>query len=316
VPSLTQLEYLVAVHAHGHFGKAAEACHVSQPSLSAQVQKAEDEMGFAVFDRSRKPILTTPLGLKVIKQAQIVLQEYEKLSEISNELDEVAGEYKLGVIPTLSPSLIPLFVESFAKQYPKVSLIVKELKTHEVIDSLKGGGIDGALVVTPLNVEGLNEFPLFYEPFYVFTSKNHELYKRKMVKDVDLDTKSIWLLEEGHCFRDQVLSVCAFKKNHPPIPNIQFQSGSLETLIGLIRKGSGYTLLPYLATSALTSSEKKSQLKNFSAPVPTREVSLVSAREHYKQNIARALMKTVQDSLPKELKLRNGANQNIIPIES
>lgn len=314
MPSLTQLEYIVAVHEQGHFGRAAEQCHVSQPSLSAQIQKAEEELGFPFFDRSRKPILATTLGLKVIQQSQVVLQEHAKLAEIAEQLDEIAGEYRLGVIPTLSASLIPIFVQRFARSYPSVALKLKELKTQDVIRALKAGEIDGALIVTPLNIEGLFERPLFYEPFYVFTAKSHPLFQKKFVKERDLDTSSIWLLEEGHCFRDQVLSICSFKKNHPPLQNLQFQSGSLETLIGLIRKGDGYTLLPRLSTTSLSGTEKKNQLKAFHKPVPTREVSLVTARKHYKQNIAEALAETILQEVPEELRTSLSAGQSVVPI--
>lgn len=315
MPSLTQLEYIVAVHEQGHFGKAAEKCHVSQPSLSAQLLKVEEELGFKVFDRSRKPVLATALGLKVVQQAEVVLQEHAKIAEISNELNEVAGEYRLGVIPTLSASLIPIFVQRFLKNFPKVSLKLRELKTFEVIRALKEGEIDGALVVTPLHVEGLFEKPLFYEPFYVFASKSHPLAKKRSVRESDLDASSIWLLEEGHCFRDQVLSVCSLRDNQPPLQNLQFQSGSLETLIGLIRKGDGYTLLPQLSTSGLSAAEKKKQLKAFQKPVPTREVSLVTARKHYKENIADALAQTVLEELPSGLKRGLSSGQAIVPIE-
>ena len=293
MPSITQLQYLLAVDKNRHFGKAAKECHVSQPSLSTQLQKLEDELETILFDRSKKPILPTEKGIRIINQARKVLREHEKLMEMaSNENDELGGSFKLAVIPTLSPYIIPYFVKSFARKYPKVNLEIEEYQTHEIIRLLENDSIDAGLLVTPLKEERIIERALFFEPFHLYVSKEHPLYKKKKVKESDLDGNDVWLLDEGHCFRDQVIKICSLKKNSAAkIKNITFKSGNLETLKNLIRQGSGYTLLPQMATSNLSKHEKENMLKSFSKPVPTREVSLVHSRIFLKEILSMLLKK-------------------------
>lgn len=301
MPSITQLEYILAVSKHRHFGRAAQECHVSQPSLSAQIQKVEEELGFIIFDRSKKPILVTDMGKKFIAQSKVVLQEYHKLLDIRERGGQLAGEFHLGVIPTLSPYLIPLFVERFSQKHPDVKLKISEYQTLDIIHKLYDDEIDGGLLVTPLKDDKIIERALFLEPFYAFASTGHSLLKKKVLREMDLDENDIWLLDEGHCFRDQVIRFCSLGKDNQVLKNVSFSSGSLETLINLIRKGSGYTLLPFLATSHLTPDELKNNLRSFQKPVPTREVSLVHSRSFLKEDIIEALTVDILDSLPKEL---------------
>lgn len=314
MPTLTQLEYILAVHKLKHFARAAEECHVSQPSLSAQIQKVEEELGFIVFDRSKKPILTTEQGEKLVEQARVVLREYKKILHLEGDKGELTGEFHLGVIPTLSAYIIPLFVESFSKKNPHVTLKISEYKTEDIVDRLYSDELDGGLLVTPLRNEKLIERSLFFEPFYIFASQKHELFKRKTVKDDELDGSSVWLLNEGHCFRDQVIRVCSLKQDNPVLKNIIFESGNLETLKNLIRQGHGYTLLPYLATLNLSVEEKKNNLVRFTKPVPTREVSLVHSRSFLKEKIIEALVEDILESLPKDLKSLKKGTFEVIDI--
>lgn len=302
MPTLTQLQYLIALGKTQHFGRAATECHVSQPSLSAQIQKAEDELGIVIFDRSKQPILVTDQGKLVLEQAKVILKEYEKLLDLQKDTNLVAGEFRLGIIPSLAPYLLPLFLENFSKKYPAVSLTISEHKTEELTLALENDSLDAGIIVTPLNDDRLIERPLFYEPFYLFASNNHPLNQKKLIQESDLDPESVWLLDEGHCFRDQVLRICLSKKRSAMNSNIHFSSGNLETLINLIRRGRGYTLLPYLATTGLKESEKKKNLKAFHKPIPTREVSLVTRRSVHKKQIVDALFQQVIESLPLELK--------------
>ncbi|NCN40882.1 LysR family transcriptional regulator, partial [bacterium] len=269
LPSITQLQYILSVHRHKHFGRAATECAVSQPSLSAQVQKVEEALGIVIFDRSKKPIITTAKGLEVIKQAKQVLLEHRKIQDIAADHGELSGEFRLGIIPTLASYVLPLFIESFSKRFPDVSLIVSENKTEDILRLLQDDELDAGLLVTPLYNSSFIERVLFYEDFFLFVAKGHELASRKVIQENDLEHHSVWLLEEGHCFRDQVLKVCALNEDRPVLANLSFASGHLETLINLIRRGQGCTLLPYLATLDLHEREKKHLLKPFLNPVPT-----------------------------------------------
>lgn len=314
MPTLTQLEYIVSVHKLKHFGRAAAECHVSQPSLSSQVQKVEEELGIIIFDRSKKPVMTTVKGEKVIEQARIVLNEHRKLKDFAREEGEIVGKFHLGVIPTLSSYIIPLFIESFANKYPKVNLKISEYKTEDIIQKLYDDELDGGIMVTPLYDDKLIEQSLFFEPFYVFSSDEHKFSKKKSVKDSELEGDTVWLLNEGHCFRNQVIRLCSLQGKNRVLDNISFESGNLETLKNLIRRGKGYTLLPELATLSLSKKEKEQNLKRFIAPVPTREVSLVHSRSFLKEDIINSLTSEIISSLPKSLKSLKRENVEVIGI--
>jgi LysR family hydrogen peroxide-inducible transcriptional activator len=311
--TLTQLEYALAVNKFRHFGKAAKACHVTQPTLSMQLQKLEDTLGVILFDRSKSPILPTLDGEAVLAQALVVLRESKKIMAIidSNE-QELAGEFRLSVIPTLSPYVLPLFVQDFSKRYPNVKLIIEENKTEDIISLLGSDEIDAGLLVTPLHDDSLIERALFYEPFSIFASPDHKLLKKNKVKDTDLLGEDLWLLNEGHCFRDQVLNICSLERSTSE-GNLQFESGNLETLKNMVLRGKGYTLLPKLASSNLSTAQKK-LVREFSKPVPTREISLVYSRTFLKERIIDALEQVILSSIPKDLKSLKTADLEIVEI--
>ncbi|MCB1197697.1 MAG: hydrogen peroxide-inducible genes activator [Deltaproteobacteria bacterium] len=308
MPTLTQLTYIIAVDEHKNFTRAARACHVSQPSLSDQIQKIEEELDLIIFDRSQKPIITTAQGLEVIKQ------EARKLVDVGRQKKTPAGYFHLGVIPTISPYLIPLFIDAFAQSYPDVHLKITELTTDQIITHLYDDKIDAGLLVTPLYNHQLIERVLFYEQFYAFVAKNHPLYPKSIVTQNLLDQDSIWLLDEGHCLRNQVIDICAVSQNANTTHNIRFASGSLDTLINLVRKGHGYTLLPELATHGLLATERKYQLKPFRKPTPTREVSLVHARSFLKESIIDALQQSILEHLPPDIPSQKKKSIQIIDI--
>jgi LysR family hydrogen peroxide-inducible transcriptional activator len=221
--TITQLEYILAVEQYRHFGKAAKSCSVTQPTLSMQLQKAEEELGIVLFDRSKNPILTTDEGLLIIDQARVVIREYKKIFSIIDTFkDEVRGDLRLGVIPTLAPYVIPLFAGAFVKHYPLVNLTIEEFKTEEIIELLSRDELDAGLLVTPLEGENFIERVLFHEPFSVFASKNHHLLNKSKIKGNDLDTGDVWLLNEGHCFRQQVLNLCKITKDVGSHDNLKF----------------------------------------------------------------------------------------------
>lgn len=315
--TLTQLSYIAAVSQTRNFGLAAKTCFISQPTLSMQIQKLEEDLGIILFDRSKQPVEPTVIGRTIIEQAQIVLQEVLRIEElIKAEKGEISGEFKLGIIPTLAPYLLPLFLEKFTINYPGVNLILEELQTQHIIQKLKEDKIDAGILVTPLNFRGIVERPVFNEPFLVYLAPNHPLLSRSKVSDKDLNLDDIWLLNEGHCFRDQAIDICKKVKGKGlKRKNLVFESGNLETLKRLVDKRFGYTLLPSLAILGMPAMEQKNKVRFFKSPVPTREVSIVYSRSYLKKSIIDALYNEVVSSLPKELK-KPKSNERVIGVSS
>lgn len=315
MPTLTQLEYIVAVEKHRHFGKAALASHVTQPTLSMQLQKVEDEIGYPLFDRLKKPIVPTAKGLKFITQAKVLLHEHHKLMDLSRlQGQEVSGEFRLGVIPTIAPYLLPLFIEAFSKGFPKIHLYVDELKTDSILQRLKEDTLDAAILATPLNEPGLKERPLFYEPFYLYVSKDNALNARKRIKEEDLNGDEMWLLEDGHCFRNQIARYCSLRHRHGVFPNVQFEGGNIDTLRYLVRKSQGYTLVPSLFVETLSETEKRDYVRDFERPYPAREVSLVYRRDQWKSDVLKALEETIRKQLPLHLEQNLTARNSVLKV--
>jgi LysR family hydrogen peroxide-inducible transcriptional activator len=311
--TITQLEYLLAVDKERHFGKAAQICNVSQPSLSAQIQKVEEDLGVVIFDRSKKPILPTESGLEILEQARVVLKEHRKIKAIADiKALEPKGDFELAVIPTLASYIVPLFVGDFGKKFPKVSLGIHEYKTGDIIKKLHNDELDAALLVTPLKDEALIERHLYYEPFYCYLNQNHPLLKKKILKGTDLKREDLWLLSEGHCFRDQVLNICTENDKACAMPNIRFESGNLETIIKLVKTSSGYTLLPEMAVDALSDEETEKHIRKFADPVPTREISIVYTRTFLKETIIDALEKSIINNLPPNIKSLKRQNIQVV----
>lgn len=313
--TLTQLEYLVAVAKQGHFGRAAKACHVSQPSLSAQIKRLEEELEVELFDRSTKPIAATQAGEEIIRQAKIILQEHRKLSAIADQgKGEPKGEFRLAVIPTLAPQLIPRFIGQFSRVYPKVTLYVDEQKTENILGMLEEGELDAGLLVTPIEESRLITRTLFLESFYCYVNGGHPLAKRKFLAESDLDPTQVWLLAEGHCFRQQVLNLCGMGEEFGVLPNVSFESGSLDTLRRLVQANSGFTLLPQLAVMDLPEAEKEAHVRKFRKPVPTREVSLVHRRGAVNTAVIEALESTILAQLPAALRSQRRRDIEIVEI--
>lgn len=286
--TITQLQYVLAVAAHQNFTLAAEKSFVTQPTLSMQVQKLEDELDILIFDRSKKPIAITEVGKKIVAQAKNIVNEANRIKDIvDQEKGFIGGEFVLGIIPTVMPTLLPMFLDTFIKKYPKVNLIIKEQNTDDLIRNIQDGRIDAAIAVTPLEIEFIKERPLYYEPFVGYIPKNHRLGAATKINVSDLDINDVLLLQDGHCFRDGVLNLCNASKTGN-VEKFQIQSGSFETLVNLVNEGMGMTLLPYLNTLGLNDN-KKENLKYFNTPSPAREVSIIYHKSELKIQITDAI---------------------------
>ncbi len=312
--TLTQLEYIVAVERYGNFKRAAKSCFVTQPTLSMQIQKLEEHLGVILFDRSKQPITPTPLGQKVLDQSRVVLSQANLITELINQAkDRVEGDLRLAVIPTLAPYLLPLFVNEFSREYPQVRLFVEESKTDEIMAALQRNQLDVGLLVTPLEEPHLVEHPLFQEPFYVYASEQSPLSRKAKLKDSDLKEYEMLLLTEGHCMREQMLRVCRLREGaERKQTQLQFESGSIETLCHLVEKGDGYTIIPHLAKAWLQ--QRPGRSIPFADPAPSREVSLVVHRSFVRNSLLAALKTSIQAHLPPEL-LEPTAKLRTIPIK-
>ena len=294
--NLQQLEYIIALDIHRNHVKAADHCHVTQPTLSMMVKKLEEELGVRIFEKTQ-PLKPTPSGEMVIVRARQILQEVKNLKEfIRNEKDSIEGEFRLAVIPTLAPYLLPRFLNEFLTKHPTTSFTVMEMQTEEIIRQLKNNRIDLAILVTPVDDKEIREIPVFYEPILLYTSENLKYFQQEKVSLKSLTTENLLLLEEGHCFRGQVMNLCATKakKSHH---QLNYQSGSFETLKAMVDNNYGYTLIPELAASS-----KNKHVKHFTAPEPVREVSLVVHQGFLKEMLLQKLRDAILKAIPQHFK--------------
>lgn len=315
--TFTQLQYLVAIDTHRHFGRAAESCFVTQPTLSMQIQKLEEELEVLIFDRSKKPVAPTEIGKRIIAQARLSLHEVEKIRElVQNSKGVVSGEFRIGIIPTIASSLVPRILPDFMHSYPDVELVIEELQTEVLIEHLKKDLLDAAIAATPLNISGILEQPVYYEPFVAFIPENHRLSEESFVLNSELKLEDILLLNEGHCFRNSVINLCQHAFEEPGQNGLKqrfkLESGSFETLIRLSKQGLGMTLIPYLTAEELAASDKQ-MVKPFDYPQPSREVSILYSRSQLKINLIQSLAHTIGKHIPNKLK-EPEANNIVSPV--
>lgn len=290
--TITQLQYVLAVAEYRNFTVAAKHSYVTQPTLSMQVQKLEDELDVQIFDRGKKPIGITEVGQKIVSQAKNIVTEARRIQDIvDQDKGFIGGEFTLGIIPTIMPTLLPMFLKNFINKYPRVNLIIKEQSTESLIKNIADGHLDAAIAATPLEIEFIKERPLYYEPFVGYVPNGHRLYKSVKLKPSDLDISDILLLQDGHCFREGVINLCKSAGNNVN-EHFQLQSGSFETLVNLANEGLGMTLLPYLNTMELED-DKKKRLRYFDEPPPAREVSLIYHKKELKMQITNALIDVI-----------------------
>jgi LysR family transcriptional regulator, hydrogen peroxide-inducible genes activator len=302
--TLTQLEYIVALDSHRHFQQASDYCHVTQPTLSMQIQKLEEELGIKIFDRTKQPVIPTEVGVSVIAQARVILREANMVKQIiSNQKDTLAGELRIGIIPTLAPYLLPSLYKYVREKYPQINLIIREEITEEIINELKNNRLDCGIVVTPLKDPSIKEDILFYEELFVYVSKKNSLVDKKYVLPDEIDPTQLWLLEEGHCFRSQILNLCELRKRSDL--HFKYETGNIETLKRMVDKSEGITILPELAVKEFNTSQLK-LVKRLRDPTPAREVSLVTHRDYIKNNLIKTLKSGILDIVPEEMhRLRN-----------
>jgi LysR family transcriptional regulator, hydrogen peroxide-inducible genes activator len=299
--TLQQLEYIIALDTYRHFGKAALHCNIAQPSLSVQIQKLEDELKTTIFARNKIPITPTETGSIIIEQARKIMYECDTVSQlIQHQKNTVEGNLKIGIIPTIAPYLLPLFLLDFIKKYPAVRLHISELTTDKIIRRLKNGMIDIGILATPLSQKELHETFLFNEEFVAYVSKKESIFKKKYLLPADIDVNKMWLLEEGHCLRSQAINLCELQKNASIQKHLDYESGSIETLKKFVEKNEGITLLPELATLDM-SVGKKAMLRYFKSPAPVREISIVTVKGFVKKRLLEILKNSILEHLPQEV---------------
>jgi LysR family hydrogen peroxide-inducible transcriptional activator len=277
-----------------------------------QLHKLEQELGIKIFDRSKQPVVTTAAGAEVIAHAKKIIEERDGLFDyLQLRKGILAGDLKVGIIPTLAPYLLPLFIPSFTKKNPDVKLIINEMTTENIIRRLRDGRIDAGILVTPLNEAGIKEHVLFYEEMMAYISPRNAAYNKTYLLPQDIDPNKLWLLEEGHCFRTQIANLCQLRKASPEGSHFEYEAGSLETLRRLVELNDGVTILPELATIELSPKQKK-LVRQFKKPVPMREVSIVIHRDFLKKRMIEALRKEIIAAVPE--KINKNKSPNIIPV--
>ena len=308
--TLQQLEYILAVARHGHFGRAADACNVTQPTLSAMIGKLEEEIGAKLFDRNRQPICPTPVGERVISRAKEVLTQADSIRDIvKEEQQSVGGVFRIGILPTIAPYLLPRFFPQLMKKYPALDIRVQEMKTHRIKEALLQGDIDAGVLASIGGLEEYTQTNLFYEKYVGYVSREDALSKRETLRTADVaQSRELWLLDEGHCFRDQMVRFCQMKSSQTS--QLAYNLGSMETFMRMVESGMGITFIPELAAMQLSEPQKE-LLRPFAIPVPTRQLIMITRRDFIRRTLLDVVVKEIQASVPKAM-LKLGAGQVLV----
>lgn len=310
--TFVQLEYIVAVDTWRHFATAAEHCFVTQPTLSMQIQKMEEELGVKIFDRSKQPVIPTETGMEIIEQARRILSGRNGILELIQEKKgQITGELRIGIIPTLAPYLLPLFVQKFNKKYPGIKLVVQEMLTEYIVTRLREGRIDAGLLVTPLQEKGIRESVLFHEELLAYVSRKNAAWKKTYVLAQDIDPEKLWLMEEGHCFRSQIMNLCELRRASEMMTHFEYEAGSIEALRRMVELNDGITILPELATIDM-SNRQLELIRHFKKPAPMREVSIVFHRDFVKKRLIEALKEEIIASIPD--KIKKNKDLHVVPV--
>lgn len=297
--TLQQLEYILAVNQFRHFAKAAEYCRVTQPTLSAMIQKLEEELDTRIFDRSQQPVCPTPVGIHIIEQAQNILVQANRIKNIiEEEKHSLTGTFKLGILPTVAPYLLPRFFPQLMKKYPDLDIRVVEMKTNDIKKALQTGEIDAGIVASLAGMEELQQTPLFYEQFFAYVSREDALFNNEVIRTSDLNGEQLWLLDEGHCFRDQLVRFCQMKSARAS--QLAYHLGSMETFMRMVESGKGVTFIPELAVLQLGDAQKE-LVRSFAIPCPTHQVVLLTNKNFIRHTLLEVLVKEIKLSVPKEM---------------
>lgn len=310
--NIQQLEYIIALDNYGSFSQAAVHCNVTQPTLSMQVKKIEEELGVIIFDRSRKPLKATEEGMPILDQARIIMQEVNVLrDQVNSEKGPANGVLTIGIIPTIAPYIVPVFLGDFLRKYPEIKVHIKELKTEEITDALKKEKIDFGILATPLREQGIHEYPLFYEKLICYADEEIAASYKNRIGINDLLSHKIWLLSEGNCFRNQVFNLCAMDQIAFRDFHLSYESGSVEGLMRLVDKEGGLTFIPELATLDMYD-DQLDRLKFIADQNPVREISIVLGRRAMKKKLIDLFSAELLEALPAQI--RENTNENIIEI--
>lgn len=306
--TLQQLEYILALNEHGNFTKAAEACGVTQPTLSTMIQRLEQELAVPLFDRIKQPIEPTDIGRSVIRQARTILGEASKVKEIIDEASQsITGSFTMSFLPTISPFLVPLVLPKMVETFSEAQVNIKEAKTSDTLNALINREIDLAVIATEPEHHMLQSTLLYYEEFIGYVPKGPKYWDNRILHSSDINAEDLWLLDEGHCFRDQLIRFCKLKdeaKHH-----LSYSKGSLFGFMHLVEKGFGLTIIPHLAVHYL-SEEQKQHCRSFAVPRPTRGIYLVWNNDFVRHSIIKKVTEIIQSAVPKEM-LELGSEQNL-----
>lgn len=296
--NIQQLEYIVAVEEYQHFGKAAEHCRVTQPTLSMMIQKLEEELDIKLFDRSVQPVRPTGTGTKIIEQARKVLHQVSLIKDIGHEeKHNLSGTFRIAVLPTVAPYLLPRFFPQLLKKYPVIDIRMLEMKTSDSINSLLTNRTDAIIIATHIENKDLVVYPLYYEEFYGYISNNEAIFKNELIRTSDIDGEHLWLLDEGHCFRDQLVRFC--QMDNVKMHQIAYKLGSLETFMRMVESGNGMTFIPELATYQLDDRQKQ-LVRPFAIPRPTRQLFLITRSDFVRHELLNLFIKSLKEVIPEE----------------
>lgn len=305
--TIQQLEYIIAVDNYRHFAKAAEACYVTQPTLSMMIQKLEDELDVKIFDRSAHPVEPTDTGKKVLQQARVSLRYFYQIKEVvDNEKNILTGDFKLGIIPTIATYIVPELLRCMSETTSGINLVLQETPTAVIVENLLNGKLDGGLAATPLNHPMLVEIPVYYEKFYAYVSPIEGLFESEEVDLSEVDIHAVWLLENIHCLRGQIVKLCQMKREQDKekTTKIKYESGSIDTLINIVDYNGGLTVIPEMTAMGLPE-EKQGNLRKLKGDMAVREVSLIVSQDFVRQKMANSIVDMIKNSVPKSMQDTN-----------
>lgn len=312
--NIQQLEYIIAVDKYRHFSKAAEASFVTQPTLSMMIQKLEEELDVKIFDRTQLPIVPTEIGKRIIDQARVAIGHVNQIKEIvDEERGIIKGVFRLGIIPTVAPYLLPKLMEIHSSLKNDIRISIQELTTAQIIESLANNSIHGAILATPLGEADIKEYPLYYEQFYAYVSPLEKaLYAQTSIEINDLNKVKLWMLDEVHCFRTQIMHLCEQKRLRASSLPFTFEAGSISTLINIVDRNEGVTVIPEMALSTLSEKQMKN-VRPFKNATPVREISLITRKDYLRERLVNILLNEILAGVPDSLK-DNAMRKYVVPL--